>query len=100
MMTDKELRRARVSQLIAEGRVMNDSLRTRIKKEKVRLTKLEEVADRILAQSNRMSKTPMGTVNIVEKAIVPTANIQLSSRSKFDKLAVIASTVIRDLQSS
>lgn len=100
MMTDKELRRARVSQLIAEGRVMNDSLRTRIKKEKVRLTKLEEVADRILAQSNRMSKTPMGTVNIVEKAIVPTANIQLNSRSKFDKLAVIASTVIRDLQSS
>lgn len=64
MASSLELRRARVKQLIAEGRVMTDAKRNKIKAEAKRLQKLEEMADRILAQSNRVSSVPMGTVNV------------------------------------
>lgn len=94
-----ELRRARVKQFIAEGRVMTDAMRNKIKAEAKRRQQLEDMAERILAQSNRVSNVPMGTV-IVEKEKAPEANTQLKKSIKVDKLAMAADAVLRELQAA
>jgi hypothetical protein len=95
-----ELRRARVKQLIAEGRVMTDAMRNKIKAEAKRRQQLEDTAERILAQSNRVSSVPMGTVvEVVNKEQPPEANIQLKKSIKVDKLAVAADAILREIQS-
>lgn len=96
-----ELRRARVKQLIAEGRVMTDAMRNKIKAEAKRRQQLEDTAERILAQSNRVSSVPMGTVvEVVNKEQPPEANIQLKKSTKVDKLAVAADAILREIQSA
>ena len=95
-----ELRRARVRQMIAEGRVMTDSKRAKIKAEAKRRQQLEDMGDRILAQSNRVSSVPMGTVvEMVDKEQPPEANVQLKKYAKVDALAMAADAILREIQS-
>jgi 16S rRNA U516 pseudouridylate synthase RsuA-like enzyme len=95
-----ELRRARVRQMIAEGRVMTDSKRAKIKAEAKRRQQLEDMGDRILAQSNRVSSVPMGTVvEMVDKEQPPEANVQLKKSTKVDALAMAADAILREIQS-
>jgi hypothetical protein len=95
-----ELRRARVRQMIAEGRVMTDSKRAKIKAEAKRRQQLEDMGDRILAQSNRVSSVPMGTVvEVVDKEQPPEANVQLKKSAKVDALAMAADAILREIQS-
>jgi hypothetical protein len=94
-------RRARIRQLQEEGRVMTDSMRKKIKEESKRQQKLQDMADLILVQSNRVSKVPMGTVtNIVEKSSAPSANVLLKNKTKVDLLSVAANEIIKELQSA
>jgi hypothetical protein len=94
-------RRARVRQLQQEGRVMTDGKRKQIKEEVKRQEKLQHMAELILAQSNRVSKVPMGTVDVVvEKPSAPEANVILNSRVKVDSLAFAADEIIKELQSA
>lgn len=96
-----ELRRARVRQMIAEGRVMTDSMRTKIKVEAKRRQKLEDMGERILAQSNRVSSVPMGTVvEMVDKEQAPEANVQLKKSAKVDVLSMAADAILREIQSA
>jgi hypothetical protein len=91
-------RRARVAQMYAEGAVMTDSLRKKIRDEAKRRQQLEDAAMLILAGSNRKSSVPMGTVPVEDKSPAPEANVKLSARTKVDKLAAAADAILRELQ--
>lgn len=96
--SDIQIRRARVKQMIAEGRVMNDAMRKRQRDEVKRLQKLQDAADLILAESCRVSQTPMGSNYIVEKTSAPEANVILNRNSKVDRLALAADSILKELQ--
>lgn len=99
-----EQRRARVRELIAQGRVMNDSrLRRRNKKEAERQNKLEQMADNILVGITGVptsNRTVMGSTAPVVKKQAPEANVFLNSKVKQDKLAVAAAKIIQELQNA
>jgi hypothetical protein len=95
----KEERRARVSQLIKEGRVMNDSTRRRNKKEAERIAKLEAMAESVLVGMNGSSnRSVMGSSEPVVKEKAPEANVFLKNKVKQDKLATAAAQIIKELQ--
>lgn len=98
-----EQRRARVKELIAQGRVMNDSIRRRNKKEAERKNKLEQMADNILVGITGVptsNRTVMGSTSPVAKEQAPEANVFLNNKVKQDKLAVAAAKIIQELQNA
>ena len=90
-----ELRRQRVSQMIKEGRVMNDSLRRKNKIKKAHEQKLEQMADVILRQMATNS-TPIRKATPI-KQNAPEANVFLKPNTKTDKLAIKAMKIIQEL---
>lgn len=94
-------RRARVQQLIKEGRVMNESMRKQQKKEIERQNKLEELAERVLAGlvSPSKVKSPV-QVSTTVKTTAPEANMMIKSKVKFDRLSVTAESILKELQYS
>ena len=99
-MTSIEARRARVKQLIAEGRVETDKLRKQRKEALKYQTQLQERAETILAglvsPSTQKNKIPAPKV----KQNVPEANIKLTQKVKFDKLSSLANEVLKELQAA
>lgn len=99
--SDLEARRARVKQLIQDGRVMNDSTRRRNKKEAERRSKLEQMAETVLVGINgTSSRTVMGSTEPVVKEQAPQANVFLEAKVKQDKLATAAAQIIKELQNA
>jgi hypothetical protein len=94
-MNTLELRRQRVSQLIKEGRVMNDTLRRKNKIKVAHEQKVEQMADVILRQLATNS-TPIRKVTPI-KQNAPEANVFLKTNAKTDKLAIKAAKIIQEL---
>ena len=87
----------------AEGRVMNDSLRKKIKAEAKRREKLQDQADLVLVgiKSNRNAdRVVMGSTEPKAKEKAPEANVFLSGNTKQDKLAAAAAQIIKELQNA
>ena len=97
----REERQARVRQMQAEGRVMNDSLRRKIKAKAKRRTALEEKANLVLVGMKtkpNQERVIMGSAEPKVKEKAPEANVFLAGKVKEDKLASAAANIIKELQ--
>lgn len=94
-----QARRARVKEMQAQGRVMNDSMRASIKKQRKYLSSLEEKADLILTgmNVNTNRRTRATSKNQNQSVSETTSTRRLSLNDKYDKLAVEASKIIQEL---
>jgi hypothetical protein len=92
-------RRARVKQLIAEGRVMTENMRKQQKAALKYQTQLEERAETILAGLVTHSKPKNCVVDNQPKIKAPKeANTKLAKNMKIDRLASAADEILKELQ--
>lgn len=94
-------RRARVKQLIKDGRVMNDSMRKQQKAALKYQTQLEDRAETILAGLVIHSK-PKDNVSVASPKIEAPkeATTKLVKNTKVDRLASAADAILKELQAA
>lgn len=99
-MTTIEARRARIKQLMAEGRVETDALRKQRKDAAKYQQQLESVAETIICGLVSSSKPKSNVSTPKTKSSAPEANTKVAPRVKFDSLATKANEVLKELQAA
>jgi len=96
-MTELEIRRARVAQMIAEGAVETDALRRKRKQAAKYQQQLEDAAETILCGLRRGSTPKVATT---PSSPIPQATVRrIAPNVKYDTLAFQANQILEELQS-
>lgn len=98
-MTELEIRRARVAQMIAEGAVETDALRRKRKQAAKYQEQLESVAETILCGLQRGSKPKVAITTPRTQEQVSQGSVRrIAPNVKYDALASKANQILRELQ--
>lgn len=94
-------RRARVKQMIAEGRVMTSEKRVTLEKQKKEAEKLQSDANKLIAglQASQIASNRYKDTKTLERVLVsaPEATRHLSPRDKRDRLLVKSGKLIQQI---
>lgn len=93
-----QARRNRVSQMIANGEVMTNARRAKIRKQQKEAQLLQDKAELALVGLTPSRKRPNSSMGNVTPTAAPEANVSLSRTTKVDTLASTADAILKELQ--